>query len=133
MSTAQEVHSTRMTGVLTVVPFRGCNYFVALLPLRVLKPNQTAVRAVMMKWWVLLLLFVSIYILTVSFVQVLCKKSLSDYNNLNCQTSEKNIKLIVNLRELWFHLNQSRPFSERDWLIISENSEKLKILIIAKI
>lgn len=33
--------------------------------------------------------------LTVSFVQVLCKKSLSDYNNLNCQTSEKNIKLIV--------------------------------------
>ena len=49
MSTAQEVHSTRMTGVLTVVPFRGCNYFVALLPLRVLKPNQTAVRAVMMK------------------------------------------------------------------------------------
>ena len=49
MSTAQEVHSTRMTGVLTVVPLRGCNYFVALLPLRVLKPNQTAVRAVMMK------------------------------------------------------------------------------------
>ena len=37
--------------------------------------------------------------LTVSFVQVLCKKSLSDYNNLNCQTSEKNIKLIVNLGE----------------------------------
>ena len=33
--------------------------------------------------------------LTVSFVQVLCKKSLSNYNNLNCQTSEKNIKLIV--------------------------------------
>ena len=33
--------------------------------------------------------------LTVSFVQVLCKKSLSDYNNLNCQTSEKNTKLII--------------------------------------
>ena len=49
MCTAQEVDSTRMTGVLTVIPFRGCNYFVALLPLRVLKSNQTAVRVVMMK------------------------------------------------------------------------------------
>lgn len=125
MSTAQEVHSTRMTGVLTVVPFRGCNYFVALLPLRVLKPI-TRLQLELLMMGTIATFCINIQ-LTVSFVQVLCKKSLSDYNNLNCQTSEKNIKLIVNLRE------KSRPFSERDWLIISKSSEKLKILIIAKI
>lgn len=98
MSTAQEVHSTRMTGVLTVVPFRGCNYFVALLPLRVLKPI-TRLQLELLMMGTIATFCINIQ-LTVSFVQVLCKKSLSDYNNLNCQTSEKNIKLIVNLREL---------------------------------
>ena len=98
MSTVQEVHSTRMTGVLTVVPFRGCNYFVALLPLRVLKPI-TRLQLELLMMGTIATFCINIQ-LTVSFVQVLCKKSLSDYNNLNCQTSEKNIKLIVNLREL---------------------------------
>lgn len=97
MSTAQEVHSTRMTGVLTVVPFRGCNYFVALLPLRVLKPI-TRLQLELLMMGTIATFCINIQ-LTVSFVQVLCKKSLSDYNNLNCQTSEKNIKLIVNLGE----------------------------------
>lgn len=97
MSTAQEVHSRRMTGVLTVVPFRGCNYFVALLPLRVLKPI-TRLQLELLMMGTIATFCINIQ-LTVSFVQVLCKKSLSDYNNLNCQTSEKSIKLIVNLGE----------------------------------
>lgn len=66
-------NSTRMTGVLTVVPFRGCNLWLDLLPLRVLKSNQTAVRAVMMKWWVLLLLFVSIYNLLLALSKYFAK------------------------------------------------------------
>ena len=86
MSTAQEYNSTKMTGVLMVVSFRGCNLWLHYH----LGYSSWSCYDEMMG---VIATFCINRQLTVSFVQVLCKKSLSDYNNLNGQTSEKKYKI----------------------------------------